>query len=132
MDITEDNFRNYVSKIQHLLTDDVGEKMQTGLVGFAKSNILLKDDDEHGDVDDVPGCDESEQYCCPESHYPAHGPGGLGCCAHSTFGCCPDNITPAPAPFFDVSPSTLASFIIVSEFRVVIVMVTSMAVVRMD
>ena len=75
--------------------------MQTGLIGFVKSTVVTEDEDtvDHDDE----SCHESQDMCCPDTNYPAHGPGGLGCCAHSTSGCCPDNITPAPAPFFDVS-----------------------------
>ena len=112
VEISEDNFRNYVSKIQHLLTDDVGEKMQAGLIGFVKSNGEKSENGkEHEEIvdHDIDSCNGSPDLCCPDSLYPAHGPGGLGCCAQSTFGCCPDNITPAPAPFFDVSPLTNVS-----------------------
>ena len=37
VEINEDNFRNYMSRIQHLLTEEVGEKLPQGLVGFVKS-----------------------------------------------------------------------------------------------
>ena len=37
VDVNEHNFRNYMSKIQHLLTEEIGEKLPLGLVGFVKS-----------------------------------------------------------------------------------------------
>lgn len=112
MEIREDNFRNYVSKIQHLLTDDIGEKMQTGLIAFVKSTVEIKDDDGTDDHDSE-SCIESQDLRCPDTNYPAHGPDGLGCCAHSAFGCCPDNMSPAPAPFFDVSSFTSVTFFMI-------------------
>ena len=106
VDINEDNFRNFISKIQHLLTEEIGEKMGLGLVGFIKSI------DREGEIvnttlgPDPRGLicqsDEHEHGCCPDLAHPQHGAGGLGCCAASQFGCCPDNINPASAPFFEV------------------------------
>ena len=44
-------------------------------------------------------CKISKYGCCPDDVHPAHGPDGLGCCAHSNFSCCPDNLTPARGPY---------------------------------
>ena len=93
VDINEDNYRDYVSRIKHLLTEEVGEKMVAKLVGF----VVSLPGEEGG------GCDDGELQCCPDQVHPQHGSNGYGCCASSEHGCCPDNITPAPAPFFDVS-----------------------------
>ena len=113
VDINEDNFRNFMSKIQHLLTEEIGEKMGLGLVGFIKSvETSPVGTDIEGEVVNKtlnPGltgfsCQPGEQEhgCCPDLARPQHGAGGLGCCAASQFGCCPDNLNPASAPFFEV------------------------------
>ena len=112
VDINEDNFRNFMSKIQHLLTEEIGEKMSLGLVGFIKSvETSPVGTDIEGEVVNKtlnPGltgfsCQPGEQEhgCCPDLARPQHGAGGLGCCAASQFGCCPDNLNPASAPFFE-------------------------------
>ena len=106
VDINENNYRNYVSKIKHLLTEEIGEKLISKLVGFVKSDTV---DVDEGDLETAllnvtSGCGDSEDSeCCPDQVHPQHGSGGYGCCASSQYGCCPDHITPAPAPFFDVS-----------------------------
>ena len=102
VDINENNYRNYVSKIKHLLTEEIGEKLVSKLVAFVKSHM---DDGEMetAPVNETSGCADSDYECCPDQVHPQHGSDGYGCCASSEFGCCPDNITPAPAPFFDVS-----------------------------
>ena len=110
VDINEDNFRNFVSKIQHLLNEEIGEKMGRGLVGFIKSVKKFEVDLNNGtnndaDVNVAWSCVDSESGCCPDLLHPRHGDQDLGCCAASEFGCCPDNITPAPAPFLEVSMS---------------------------
>ena len=109
VDINEDNFRNFMSKIQHLLTEEIGEKMGLGLVGFIKSvetsSVSTIGGGEGGNKTLEPiSCEpgEHEHGCCPDHEHPQHGPRGLGCCASSEFGCCPDHISPAPAPFFEV------------------------------
>ena len=88
VDIDENNFRYYASKIRHLLTEEIEQKAMEKLVGFVSTA-------EGGDV----GCED----CCPDQIHPQHGPEGYGCCTYTEYGCCPDNVTPAQAPFFDVS-----------------------------
>ena len=52
VDINENNFKNYVSKIQHLLTEEIGEKLPQGLVGFVKGiEINDEEEEEHSDVE---------------------------------------------------------------------------------
>ena len=36
--------------------------------------------------------------CCPDLQHPQHGYRGLGCCAATEHGCCPDLTTPATGP----------------------------------
>ena len=103
MDINENNFRNYVSKIQHLIDEEVNKKMVEKLAGFVKT-------DQEGTRSKAvstsqPTCATSSYGCCPDLVHPQHGYRAYGCCATSKFGCCPDNMSPAPAPYFDVSAS---------------------------
>ena len=111
VDINEENFRNFMSKIRHLLTEEIGEKMGRGLIGFIKS-VETSSVSRGGEaanktlgpeVDPLrcePG--QGEHGCCPDLAHPQHGAQGLGCCAASEFGCCPDHTSLAPAPFFEV------------------------------
>ena len=49
VDINEDNFGNYVSRIKHLINDEIAGKMENGLVGFAQSdssNIVSQSEEE--------------------------------------------------------------------------------------
>lgn len=92
--INEHNYRDYVSKIKNLLTEEIGKKIITKKVAFVKSIP-------EGGGD----CGDGGQQCCPDKVHPEHGNEGYGCCASTEFGCCPDNMTPATAPFFDVSNS---------------------------
>ena len=119
VDVNENNFKNYVSRIKHLLNDEIGlnwavtiaGKMKNGLVGFAKSDsnttLAKSDQDESSTVtltnESVLPCLESKYQCCPDQIHPQHGYQAYGCCSSTVYGCCPDNITPAPAPYFDVS-----------------------------
>lgn len=124
VDINENNFRNFMSKIQHLLTEEIGEKMGHGLVGFIKSlgsssSSKIKEGykvNQTLELDSRPvSCDPDQQEhgCCPDLLHPAHGDLGLGCCAATEFGCCPDNISPAPAPFFDVQVLGIKGLILI-------------------
>ena len=111
VDINEENFRNFMSKIQHLLTEEIGEKMGRGLIGFIKS-VETSSASSGGEAANKtlgpeleplrcePG--QGDHGCCPDLAHPQHGPQGLGCCASSEFGCCPDHTSPATAPFFEV------------------------------
>ena len=104
VDINEENFRNFMSKIQHLLTEEIGEKMGRGLIGFIKS-VETSSVSSGGEAELEPlRCEpgQGDHGCCPDLAHPQHGPQGLGCCASSEFGCCPDHTSPATAPFFEV------------------------------
>ena len=104
VDINEENFRNFMSKIQHLLTEEIGEKMGRGLIGFIKS-VETSSVSSGGEAGlEPPRCEpgQGDHGCCPDLAHPQHGPQGLGCCASSEFGCCPDHTSPATAPFFEV------------------------------
>ena len=108
VDINENNFRNYVSKIQHLLTEDISEKMMKNLVGFVKSDPESSKQNSETGISHLPtNCAESSYKCCPDKIHPQHGSQEYGCCASSEFGCCPDNLTPASAPYFDVTKGTI-------------------------
>ena len=85
VDINESNFRYFASKIRHLLTEEIEEKARKKLLVFVKSESV--------------DCED----CCPDQIHPEHGTEGYGCCAYTEFGCCQDNLTPARAPFFEVS-----------------------------
>lgn len=107
VDINEKNFRNYVSRINHLITDEISGKMAENLVGFIKfdPDYAVPEEEVGTDLQQTVltalSCLDSKYQCCPDLIHPQHGYQAYGCCSSSQYGCCPDNITPAPAPFFD-------------------------------
>lgn len=117
MDVNENNFRRFSSKINPLITDEIQEKMSGKLAGFIKtapeSSAAVKEVGGMEVTEDVPTtmlsppaglrCVDSKYQCCPDLTHPQHGYQAYGCCASSQYGCCPDNTTPAPAPYFDAS-----------------------------
>jgi hypothetical protein len=109
VDINEKNFRNYVSRINHLITDEISGKMAENLVGFIKfdPDYTVPEEEVGTDLQHTVltalSCLDSKYQCCPDLIHPQHGYQAYGCCSSSQYGCCPDNITPAPAPFFDVT-----------------------------
>jgi len=115
IDVNENNFRKFSSKINPLITDEIQEKMSGKLAGFIKtateSSAAVKEVGGMEVTEEVPTtmlsppdglrCVDSKYQCCPDLTHPQHGYQAYGCCASSQYGCCPDNITPAPAPYFD-------------------------------
>jgi len=109
VDINENNFGNYISRIKHLITEEISGKMENDLVGFAQvaSNTAMGQPEEDGfstpiqnNTSDM-SCLDSKYQCCPDLVHPQHGYQAYGCCSSTKYGCCPDNISPAPAPYFD-------------------------------
>ena len=61
VDVNEENFRNYVSKIGHLLTEETGALLPEGLIGFVRSQST------GGDLEDSDKVDESSREIARES-----------------------------------------------------------------